>query len=110
MGQVTVEVNGQSFQLGCADGQEQRLQELARGFDGTVRTVAEQVGAVGDLRLAVMAALTVVDELSDARAQLARQQQETRLARDALTRSDSRAAAALDAAARRLEEMASKLE
>lgn len=109
MATVTVEVNGQSFTLGCADGQERRLQELARSFDGTVRMVAEQVGAIGDLRLTVMAALTMADELAEARAQLARQQEETRLAREAAARVEARAAAALDAAARRVEEVGARV-
>jgi len=110
MGTVTVEVNGQNFTMGCADGQERRLQELARGFDRTVREVSDQVGAIGDLRLVVMASLTVVDELADARAQLARVHEETRAAHDAGLKVEARAAAALDAAARRLEEMTQKLE
>lgn len=109
MAAVTVEINGQSYAIGCLDGQERRLQELARGFDRTVRQVAEEVGSVGDMRLTLMAALVVADELADARAAAARAQEELRRARDQLARSEARAATALDAAARRVEELAQKL-
>lgn len=109
MATATVQVNGKSYIIGCADGEERRLQELARAFDHTVQQLADNVGGVGDLRLVIMAALMQADELSDARAQLARQQEETRLAREAASKGDARAAAALDAAARRVEELSQKL-
>ena len=106
---VNVQVNGKTYALECADGQERHLQELGRAFDQTVAQLSDNVGGVGDLRLILMAALMQADELSEVRAQLARQQEETRLARDVLTRGEARAAAALDAAARRAEELAQKL-
>ncbi|HEV7354017.1 MAG TPA: cell division protein ZapA [Brevundimonas sp.] len=71
MATVTVEVNGRPYAVGCADGQEERVVALARQFDQHVRTVAGSVGHVGDLRLFLMAALLVADELQEARAALA---------------------------------------
>lgn len=72
MATVTVEVHGRPYTVGCADGQESRVRDLARAFDGHVRQVAADVGAVGDLRLFLMAALLVADESADLRAQLNR--------------------------------------
>lgn len=67
MATVTVEINGRPYAVGCADGQEERVRILAKQFDGNVRTVAGDVGHVGDLRLFLMAALLLADELHEAR-------------------------------------------
>lgn len=72
MATVTVEVNGRPYSVGCADGQEDRVRTLARQFDDNVRQIARDVGQVGDLRLFLMAALLVSDELADIRGQLDR--------------------------------------
>ena len=67
MATVTVEINGRSYPVGCADGQEERVRILARQFDNHVRDVAADVGQVGDIRLFLMAALVLADELHEAR-------------------------------------------
>lgn len=67
MATVSVEVNGRPYPIGCADGQEERVRILAREFDAQVRRVAEDVGQVGDLRLFLMAALMLSDQLHEAR-------------------------------------------
>ena len=50
MGQVTVEINGKPYTVGCEDGQEGHLRELAALFDRQVRIVAQEVGSLGDTR------------------------------------------------------------
>lgn len=67
MATVSVEVNGRSYSVGCADGQEERVRILAKQFDTQVRAVADDVGQVGDLRLFLMAALLLADQLHEAR-------------------------------------------
>ena len=67
MATVTVEVNGRPYAVGCADGQEERVRALAKQFDDRVRSVAQSVGNVGDLRLFLMSALILADELHEAR-------------------------------------------
>ena len=67
MATVTVEVNGRPYAIGCADGQEERVRILAKQFDNQVRQVAQDVGNVGDLRLFLMSALILSDELHEAR-------------------------------------------
>ena len=64
MATVTVEVNGRPYAVGCADGQEERVRILAKQFDNQVRQVA---GHVGDLRLFLMSALILADELHESR-------------------------------------------
>jgi cell division protein ZapA len=103
MGAVTVEVNGRAYPVGCEDGQERHVEQLARHFDSQVQEVAAQVGQVGELRLFLMAALLTADELMEARQRLARV--EARLAqieRDGSS-ADGRAAEAIDHAAERIE-------
>lgn len=109
MATVEVEVNGHRYSIGCADGQENHLKALAGTFDVSVRNIADQVGAVGELRLILMAALVQADELAEARDRARRFQAETMRAHEALTRAETRAAAALDAAARRVEDISQKL-
>lgn len=66
MSKVAVTLNGRVYSIGCEEGQEAYLRELAGYLDGKVTIMASQVGQIGDLRLAVMASLIVVDELKDA--------------------------------------------
>ena len=67
MATVTVEINGRPYAVGCADGQEDRVRILGKQFDTSVRQVAGDVGHVGDIRLFLMAALMLADELHEAR-------------------------------------------
>ena len=71
MAQVTIEINGRPYTVGCEDGQEHHLAELARLFDRQVRQVSQEVGQLGETRLFLMGALLLADELSDVRLRLA---------------------------------------
>jgi cell division protein ZapA len=66
MAQVTVTIDGKQFRMACDDGQERHLENLAEHLDTRVRMMRESFGEIGDLRLTVMAALMVCDELSEA--------------------------------------------
>lgn len=72
MATVNVDVNGRNYNVGCADGQEERVRQLAGQFDEKVRDVAAQLGQVGDSRLFLMASLIMADELQEAKTQLAK--------------------------------------
>jgi cell division protein ZapA len=67
MGQVSVFINGRSYRLGCDDGEEQRLHELARYVSGKVENLVRDMGNVGGERLFMMASLLLADEALDAR-------------------------------------------
>lgn len=99
MATVTVEVNGRPYQVGCAEGQERRVAELAAAFDRHVRQVAQDVGQVGDLRLFLMAGLLLADENQELKA----------VARPAPSDADEAAARALDQAAARIEKLVGSL-
>lgn len=108
MAQVTVQVNGKPYIVGCEDGQEGHVQSLAGQFDGYVSQVAREVGQLGETRLFLMGSLLLADEMADLRDRLAAA--ESALARRQAegSRSDLRAVAALEGAARTIEEMAAK--
>lgn len=65
MGQVSVTIDGKVYRMGCDDGQEAYLEGLAAQLDAHVTTLRTSFGEVGDMRLMVMAAVTLMDELSE---------------------------------------------
>jgi cell division protein ZapA len=67
MAHVTVTIGGRSYRLACNEGEEPHLEGLARQIDGKIAEIRTQVGEIGDQRLVVMAALTIADELYEAR-------------------------------------------
>ena len=104
MATVTVDINGRPYAVGCADGQEERVRILSKQFDIHVRQVAGEVGHVGDLRLFLMAALMLADELHEARITL--QNGGSTPAAPASGTADTGVAEALNAVAARLEKIA----
>jgi cell division protein ZapA len=106
MAQVTVEVNGRPYAVGCEDGQEQHLIDLAKMFDQQVRHVSADMGQLGDTRLFLMGALLLADELSDAKSRLASLQAEVGRLQTERARLETRAVSALEAAALKVEKLA----
>ena len=101
MAQISLEVNGRPYTVGCEDGQEAHLKELARLFDQQVRQVGKDMGQLGDTRLFLMGALLLADELSETKGRLARLQADR-------SRVETRAVLALEGAAKRIEKLASE--
>ena len=64
MAQVTVNINGKPYSVGCEDGQERHLIEIARLFDAQVRQVSQDVGQLGETRLFLMGALLLAGWLA----------------------------------------------
>ncbi|HZZ32630.1 MAG TPA: cell division protein ZapA [Phenylobacterium sp.] len=108
MAQISVEVNGRPYAVGCEDGQEAHLTELAKMFDHQVRQVGQDMGQLGDTRLFLMGALLLADELSDARGRLASLQAEVARLQSDRSRIETRAVLALDSAAKRIEKLATE--
>ncbi|HEY3947546.1 cell division protein ZapA [Phenylobacterium sp.] len=106
MAQISIEVNGRPYAVGCEDGQEAHLMELAKMFDHQVRQVGQDMGQLGDTRLFLMGALLLADELSDARARLAANQAELARVQAERSRAEIRAVQALEGAAKRIEKLA----
>jgi cell division protein ZapA len=116
MAQVSVTINGRQFRMACEDGQEGHLMELARELDSRISGLRAKFGEIGDTRLTVMAAITVADELSEAALRIKRLEEELAALEGARATSSDRAkaaqasvAAALSAAAERIEGITKKL-
>jgi cell division protein ZapA len=106
MAQVTVQINGRPYTVGCEDGQERHLVELARMFDNQVQQVSQDVGQLGETRLFLMGALLLADETADAKARLAHAQGELARLQAEHTRLEIKAVGALESAAKKIEKLA----
>jgi cell division protein ZapA len=116
MGQVNVTVNGRSYLVACDDGEETHVQDLARYLDKHVQDLAAAIGQVGETRLLLLAGLTLADELSEILArvdELTAELERVRAGRGSAKGegegAESAAAAALEAAARRIDDIARRL-
>lgn len=68
MADVAINFNGRSYRFACGDNEVQRLEEIAKYLTAKLENLMHEHGNVGDERLMLMAALTIADELFDARA------------------------------------------
>jgi cell division protein ZapA len=106
MAQLSIQVNGRPYSVGCEDGQEAHLLELAKLFDRQVRQVSQDVGQLGETRLFLMGALLLADELADLRMRHASLQAEVARNQAGQTGAELKAIAALEAAAKRIDKIA----
>lgn len=115
MGKVQVEINQKLYPVGCEDGQDRRVLELGRMLDAHVTQLVSDLGQISELKLMLMGALMLADELVEAREKLDRGEAElARLrsreaARDQAVIEDIQAARLLDAAAARLEAISDRV-
>jgi cell division protein ZapA len=116
MSEVSVTINGRQFRLVCEDGEEERLAKLAHDLDTRIATMRAKVGEIGDTRLTVMVALTVADELAEMGSRVKRMEEQLAALQGARAAADDRSrsaqaavAAALTAAAERIESVTRKL-
>jgi cell division protein ZapA len=74
MAQVSLQINGYAYLLGCADGEEEHLFALAADLDRRIQEIKTAGGTSGEARLLLMAALVVADELHDLREHIQHQE------------------------------------
>ncbi|WP_367717199.1 cell division protein ZapA [Nitratireductor sp. GISD-1A_MAKvit] len=116
MAQVTVTIDGKSYRMACDEGQEEHLVNLAQRFDRYITHLKDSFGEIGDHRLAVMAGIMVMDELTELQKRVRGMEGEISTLRrtrdEALSkadRSDSAVTGALGDLAVRMETLADKL-
>jgi cell division protein ZapA len=107
MAQLAIEINGRPYTVGCEDGQEAHLREIAKLFDNYVRQVGQDVGQLGETRLFLMGALMLADELSDLKLRFGHMQAELASVSADQERVEQRAINAIEAAAAKIEGLAS---
>jgi cell division protein ZapA len=110
MPHVNITINGRQYRMACEDGEEDRLRGLAQDLERRIAEMRSNFGEIGDTRLIVMAAITIADELSEAKRRLHQAEQGTAVAHEtrvaALERAKVTQAAvvtALNAASERIE-------
>ncbi|MGJ0425622.1 cell division protein ZapA [Methylocystis sp.] len=109
MAAVVVAIAGRTYRMSCEEGEEQRIEELARYVESKIQSMRESFGEIGEQRIIVMAALAIADEATDARAkaqamesEIAALRAELDAARKASDVASARAAKALGDATRRI--------
>ncbi len=110
MPQVLVNIGGRSYRLACNPGEEAHLAALASLVDGKIGEMQGEFRDIADQRIVVMAALSLADELFDAKRKAEAQSAESAeaLAREVGARQAAEArAAALEAA---IEETTARVE
>lgn len=117
MAQVVVTIAGRTYRMACDDGEEARLEHLARDFDARIAGLRSSFGEIGDQRIVVMAALTLADELAEAQRQIAELKNllvdadgATRAREAQSAQRQDRVASALGEAAQRIERLAHKMQ
>jgi cell division protein ZapA len=115
--QVSVSINGRQYRMACDDGQEGHLTQLAENLDQRIARLRNDFGEIGDMRLTIMAALLIADELNEQVHRMRRAEEERAALQDARLVAADRAkateaaiAAAFNAAAERIESLAKALD
>ena len=68
MPEVSIEVAGRSYRVGCGEGEEVHLVRLAELVDTEATKLARKLGQMPEGRLMLMCALMMADQISDAEA------------------------------------------
>ncbi len=67
MAQVTIRINGYAYTVGCEDGQESHLEQMAGEIEQRITSIKAIGGQSGEARLLMLASLLLADELYDLR-------------------------------------------
>ena len=110
MSQVAVVIDGKTYRMACDPGQEDHLVSLAAKLDTYVTHLKTSFGEIGDLRLTVMAAIMIMDELNEAQEKLKTIEGELAGARHARDEALVKADSADDVLTARIADLAEKME
>jgi len=113
---ITVTIDNKTYRMSCGKDEEAHLTGLTQDFSERVARMRESFGEIGDMRLHVMAALTISDELSDLRKRFAALETEVAQSRSVVEAAErdrdeaaTRAAEGIAAATGRLARLADAL-
>ncbi len=105
MAQVSVTIDNRKYRLACNEGEEARLESLAGMIDEKIGEMRATFGEIGDQRLVIMAALTIADNLAEARDEAAAERKRSEAAEQRV----EAVASSLDELGSRLEALATRL-
>ena len=66
MPEVNIIINNREHKIACSAGEEERVKELANLLNNQVVSIADSLGQIGDVKLMVLAAITILDKNQDA--------------------------------------------
>ncbi|MCJ2012371.1 cell division protein ZapA [Methylobacterium sp. J-076] len=113
---ITVTIDSKTYRMACGKDEEAHLTALTADLSERVGRMRESFGEIGDMRLQVMAALTISDELSDLRKRFAALEAEVAQSRSVVAAAErardeaaARAAEGISGAANRIARLADAL-
>jgi cell division protein ZapA len=116
MADVNVTIAGRNYRMACGPGEEEHISALAGMLDSRITELRQSFGEIGDMRLHVMAALMIADELTEAKRELSALQAEAGRLKEAVGLGDARVGAieaevaeAVASAAERIDRIAKAL-
>tara|TARA_Y100000739_G_C20194039_1_gene277974 strand:- start:242 stop:520 length:279 start_codon:yes stop_codon:yes gene_type:complete len=65
MPEVDIIINNREHKIACSAGEENRVKELATLLNEEVSKIANTIGQIGDVKLMVLAAITILDKNQD---------------------------------------------
>ena len=65
MPEVDIVINNREHKIACSEGEENRVKELAALLNEEVSKIANSIGQIGDVKLMVLAAITILDKNQD---------------------------------------------
>ena len=65
MSEVNITINNREHKISCSPGEEERVKELAILLNNEVINIANSLGQIGDVKLMVLAAITILDKNQD---------------------------------------------
>jgi len=110
MAHVVVTIAGRTYRMTCEEGQEGHIEALGRIVEEKILSLREGFGDIGEQRIVVMAALSMADEVAEARAIAANHAQETAALRAQAEGAERREAEVGERAAKAVDDAAERLE
>lgn len=110
MGEVSVTLNGRTYQLECDDGEEKHLLNLAETMGDRIEILKTKFGQIGDDRLMLMAGLMIADDLAETQNRLKEANAELETIRENTASTDERIEAARAEMANRIGAAADRIE
>lgn len=117
MAAVMVNIAGRAYRLSCDDGEEPRLEQLARYVESKILSMQDNFKEIGEQRIVVMAALAIADESADSRGKVealtldvTALRAELEAARKTIAGLEERVSLAVEDAAGRIEKLSADLQ
>mgnify|MGYP000406657146 CR=1 FL=1 len=114
MARVSITINANTYDIACADGEEQHILDLAGVLDRRVGELVAAIGQAGESRLLAMAGLLMADEMAELKEEVQRLRAEAEVTPPTVPAAPAvdqdRIASVMEALAGRIESIAQRVE